>query len=104
MLKYLFVYHGGTHPENETEKASAMDAWGEWFGFLGSAVVDGGHPVGLSTTVSATDVVGNGGTNPVSGYSIVEASDLDDAVKKAQACPLITVHGGTVEVAEVVDM
>lgn len=104
MVKYLFVYHGGTHPASESEKASAMDAWGEWFAFLGSSVVDGGHPVGLSTTVSADAVVDNGGANPVSGYSIVEAQDLNDAVKKAQACPLITVHGGNVEVAEVVDM
>lgn len=104
MLKYLFIYHGGNKPTTESEKASAMDAWGQWFGSMGSTVVDGGHPVGPSTTVTSSEVVDNGGANPTSGYSIVEAEDLDDAVRKAQACPLITIHGGTVEVAEVVDM
>ena len=45
MAKYLFVYHGGSHPETEAEVAAVMDAWGSWLGGMGSAVVDGGNPV-----------------------------------------------------------
>ena len=104
MEKYLFVFHGGSKPDNEVNKARAMDAWGAWFGDLGTAVVDGGNPVGPSTTVSAAGVEHHGGANPTSGYSIIEADGLDDAIAKARACPLITVHGGSVELAEVVDM
>jgi hypothetical protein len=48
MAKYVFVYHGGGAPESEVEGAAVMQAWTEWFGSLGSAVVDAGHPTGES--------------------------------------------------------
>ena len=104
MAKYLFVYHGGKKPESESEIAKEMDAWGQWFGSLGGAVVDGGNPVGLSTTVNSDgSVVDNGGSNPASGYSLIEASSLDDAVAKAKACPILNI-GGSIELAETIDM
>jgi hypothetical protein len=104
MAKYLFVYHGGGKPETQEEVAKVMDAWGQWMGSMGSAVIDGGSPVGMSTTVlSDGSVVDNGGSNPASGYSLIEASDLDDAVTKAKACPILEV-GGSIELAETFDM
>ena len=104
MAKYLFVYHGGKNPETEAEVAAVMDAWGSWLGGMGSAVVDGGNPVGMSTTVNSDgSVVDNGGANPVSGYGMFEASDLNDATSKAKGCPILS-DGGSVELAEVIDM
>ena len=104
MAKYLFIYHGGKHPETEAEVAEVMDAWGNWLGSMGSAVIDGGNPVGKSSTVNPDgSVADNGGANPVSGYSLVEASDLDDAIAKARGCPLLKA-GGSVELAEAIDM
>lgn len=104
MAKYLFVYHGGSHPEGDAEIKEVMDAWGAWFGSMGSAVVDGGNPVGKSSTVQASGkVADNGGANPASGYSLIEASNFDDAVAKAKACPILAA-GGSVELAEVIDM
>lgn len=104
MAKYLFVYHGGKHPETDAEMAEVMDAWGKWMGDMGAAVVDGGNPVGISTTVNPDgSVVDNGGANPASGYGLFEASDHDDAVAKAKGCPILTA-GGSVELAEVIDM
>lgn len=104
MAKYLFVYHGGTNPETEEEVAKVMDAWGNWLGSMGAAVIDGGNPVGLSKTVHPDGSVTNdGGANPVSGYSLIEATDDDDAVAKAKGCPHLE-DGGTIEVAEAMDM
>ena len=104
MSKYLFVYHGGSVPETKEEQAKVMDAWGQWFGSLGSAVVDGGNPVGKSSTVQSNgSVVDNGSSNPVSGFSLIEASNVDDAVTKAQGCPILAA-GGSVELAEALDM
>jgi hypothetical protein len=48
-------------------------------------------------------VTGNGGPNPASGYGLIEASDLDDAVAKAKGCPILQA-GGSVELAEAFDM
>lgn len=104
MAKYLFVYHGGRHPETEAEVKAVMDAWGQWLGGMGADVIDGGNPVGMSTTVMPDgSVVSNGGANPVSGYGLFEASSLDDATAKAKGCPILEA-GGSVELAEVIDM
>jgi len=101
MAKYLFVYHGGEEPEDMKE---FMDAWGAWLGGMGTAVVDGGNPVGPSRTVRPDgSVTDNGGANPASGYSLLEANGMDDALKKAKGCPILTV-GGSIEVAEAFDM
>ena len=104
MAKYLFTYHGGENPETEEEVAKILDDWGAWFGSMGAAVIDGGNPVGPSNTINPDgSVTDNGGPNPVTGYSIVEASDLDDAIAKARGCPLLAA-GGKVELAEAIDM
>ena len=104
MAKYLFVYHGGNNPEPEEEVAKVMDDWGNWLGSMGAAVIDGGNPVGQSTTVNPDgSVTPNGGANPASGYSLVEANDLDDAIAKAKGCPVLKAEG-SVELAEAFDM
>ena len=104
MAKYLFVYHGGESPETDEETREVMDKWGAWLGSMGAAVIDGGNPVGPSSTVNPDGSVSdNGGANPASGYSLIEASDLDDALAKAKGCP-IRESGGSIEVAEAFDM
>ncbi len=103
MSKYLFVYHGGSPPESEEAGKQAMEAWGKWFGSMGADVVDGGNPVGQSTTVGSDgSVASDGGANPATGYSVVEAKDLDDAIAKARGCPILS-SGGSVELAETFD-
>ena len=42
-----------------------------------------------------------GGQNPISGYSLIKANDLESAVKLAGGCPVLS-GGGSVEVGEVV--
>jgi len=104
MAKYLFVYHGGGAPQTKEAQAKAMDAWGSWFGSMGADVIDGGHPIGKSTTVKGDgSVVNNGGANPTSGYSVIEAKTLDDAITKAKRCPILE-SGGSIELAQTLDM
>lgn len=103
MAKYLFVYHGGENPETEEEVAKVMDDWGSWLGGMGAAVIDGGNPVGMSSTVNPDGSVSDSGANPVSGYGLFEASNLDDALAKARGCPILK-DGGSVEIAECIDM
>ena len=104
MAKYLFVYHGGSAPTNPAEIKKVMDAWGAWFGTMGAAVIDGGNPVGKSSTVKSDgSLAEGGGANPASGYSLIEASSLKDAHKKAKGCPILK-SGGSIEIAEVIDM
>lgn len=104
MAKFVYVYHGGSTPQSEAEGKAVMDAWMAWFGSLGAAVVDGGAPLGMSKTVSAKGVVDNGGANPASGYSIIEAADMAAAVTMAKGCPILSDANGSVEIAEAMAM
>ena len=100
MANYLLAYHGGGMPETEEARAKVMAAWGQWFGTLGPALVDGGNPVGRTSTISPSGSVSEGGgANPVAGYSIIKADSMDAAVQMAKGCPLLE-SGGSIEVAE----
>lgn len=104
MPQYMFVYHGGGMPETPEAQEAAMAAWGAWYGAMGDAVLHGGGPAGVSKTVSAAGVADNGGANPVSGLTIVEAADQDAACEMAKGCPMVVDGSGSVEVAEMIQM
>jgi hypothetical protein len=104
MAKYLLAYHGGTMPEDPTESARVMGLWVEWYTSLGAAVLDPGNPVGHAAYVSPDgSVSAGGGANPVSGYTLIEAGSLDEAVAAAKRNPLLA-GGGSIEVAETFTM
>ena len=102
MANYLLVYHGGSMPETPEEQATVMKAWTDWFGELGSNVVDQGNPTSVSRLVS-NDSVSDTGTHKATGYSIIKADDIDQAVRYAQGCPVL-LGGASVEVAEVFEV
>ncbi|MEL6619170.1 MAG: hypothetical protein AAFY39_06990 [Pseudomonadota bacterium] len=104
MPEFIFAYHGGTIPETPEDGEKAMAAWGKWFEDMGEAVVNGGNPVGQSMTVTAAGVAGDGGANPISGYTIVKAENPDAACDLAKGCPMIVDGTGSVEVAPLIEM
>jgi hypothetical protein len=91
-------------PETEAEIAAEMHRWSEWMKGLGDALVDPGNPVGMSKTVSIDGVADNGGANPVSGYSLVMADNMNATLAMAAGCPMVTQGHGSIEVAETHDM
>ncbi len=104
MPKFMFIYHGGGRPETKEEGERVMAAWGAWMEGIGENLIDGGNPAGMSKTVTASGVEDNGGSNPVSGYTLVNAADMDAACEMAKGCPILEGGAGTIEVAEAMEM
>lgn len=99
MASFIFAYHGGKPPVSPEEGAKFMARWRTWVSDLGEAMINPGSLVGKSKTVSASGVSDDGGSNPLSGFSIVTADSMDAALEMARRCP--HVEHGTIEVAEV---
>ncbi len=103
MSIYVFAYHGGKKPESPEEGAKYIAKSKAWVGGLGDAIVNPGTPLGKPKTVSSGGVSDDGGSNPLSGFSIVKADSMDAALEMAKVCPFLDL-GGTLEVAKVMKM
>jgi hypothetical protein len=91
MTKYVLFYLGGGMPETEAETAEVMKAWEEWYTALGTAVVDPGNPfTPVAKTIASGGKVRDGATGGMAtGYTIIQAESIDEAVSMAQSCPVL---------------
>ena len=103
MSKFLFVYHGGGMAESEDAQAKAMAAWGAWFGQLGGCGGRRRQPDRRQCHGEGGRVKPRGGANPATGYSLIEASSIEDAAEKAKGCPILS-SGGSIEVCETINV
>jgi hypothetical protein len=104
MANYVFAYSGGNGmAADQVERDAQFAKWGQWFGELGPAVVDGGAPTGPAKTVTTGGSVTDGGSRGLTGYSIITADSLDAAVGLAKGCPILE-NGGSVDVYEALQM
>lgn len=98
MANFVLLYHGGSMPETPEEGAKIMAAWTDWFGTLGASLVDGGNPASKSRTIAKDGSVADDQAGP-SGYSVIKADSLDEAVELAKGCP-VRLGGASVQVVE----
>jgi len=104
MTNFVLVYTGGGMPEDEAMGAEIMAAWGAWYGKMGAAVVDGGNPFSGAKTVTAEGVSDGAASSPAAtGYTVISADSMDDAVAKVQGHPHLS-YGGQVSVYETFEM
>ncbi len=115
MKEFMLIYKGGD-PEwmknaSQEEMAASMARWGAWMGALQEKeqLASGGSPLefsgkrlnrdGVITDISASEF-----KELVTGFSMVKANDIDEAVSIAKECPIFDHSGITVEVREVMNM
>jgi hypothetical protein len=103
MTDYLLLYSGGSMPETPEEQAASVQAWTDWYATLGDGVKDGGNPTSRQAKTIAPDGSVSDGGGPISGYTVITADSLDDAVAKSKGCPVLQ-SGGSVEVHETFDV
>ena len=95
MTKYVFSYRV---PSEYAPGAETAAEWQDWFGGMGSALVDIGNAV---TDYASLGEVGGSGSRMVA-YSVVSAEDMDSALALAKDCPVMRAGGG-VEVGPVME-
>lgn len=101
MANFVLLYTGGGMPETEAEQAAVMQAWGVWYGKLGSAVVDGGNPfTPVAKSIASNGTVSDGPVGTMAtGYTIIKADSMDAAAEMAKSCPVLQ-SGGQITVYE----
>ena len=102
MADYFLGFYSSIWPETPEEQQKVMGEWGRWFEQLGDAVKEPGAPTVPGKIVSkdgAFDIR----ENPLKGYTVIKADNLDAAVRLAEQCPGIR-DGGRIAVYELVPM
>jgi len=86
MKKYMFLSYGFEPPTQ-----AIQDAWGNWFASIGEKLVDGGSPFGSGREITRDGVKDLPlDLGALTGYCMFNAESMDEAVKIAQSCPIIT--------------
>ncbi len=114
MSQFVFLYRAGqmdgaSSPE---EMQQTMQKWMSWMKELENQgyLKDIGQPLEVAGKVvrgrqkNVTDGPYAETKDIVGGYSLVEASDLDQAVELSKGCPIFELAGGMVEVRPVMKM
>jgi hypothetical protein len=102
MSKFLLVYYGGKMETDPKKQKESMDLWMKWFAGLGKAVIDAGNPTMPGKMISKGSAKAIAG-EVVTGYSIIQADNLEAALKIAKGSPQITA-GGQIGVYSIMEM
>jgi len=105
MAKYVLSYHGGmgempTDPKVVEEMTAA---WGAWYGSIGAALVDGGAPFASHTSIGPDGSQKDNDAPEMSGYTVIDVSDLAAATEIAKGCPVLA-GGSSVQISLCIDM
>ncbi len=95
MPSYVFTYR---QPKDQPLNMEAAEEWFKWFDEIGEHITVPGSAVSTARQVGNVD-----GAQRVSGFTVISARDLDQAVELAQGCPAIG-QGFGLEVGELLEV
>lgn len=111
MSEYLYLYRGGQRPGSPQEAQQVMQKWMTWLQDLERKghLKDKGQPLeGSGKIVSGSKKTVTDGPfaevkDLVGGFSLVEATDLDQAAELSKGCPVLE-RGGAVEIRPIMKL
>ena len=104
MKQFLLTYLGTAPQDMKPEQGQQhMKDYRQWLTDLGDAVVSPANPLKDTHTIHPDGSVTRGGNSTMSGYTIIQAENIEDALDIAKKCPYITI-GGILEVSELLQM
>ena len=93
MKKFVLILYGKVRHEDisKEDMKKTMDKWMVWFATFKDKMVDGGNPFVAGAKVVTAKGVETIQANkwPAKGYTIINAQDMGEATKIAQACPAL---------------
>jgi hypothetical protein len=102
VAKYLVTYHGSDMPHEPEAMAQARDAFMQWAGKSGSALAEPGAPVRSISTISSSGAGTGAADGPITGWSVIEASSVEEATGILADHPFIS-RGGVLQISEPVE-
>jgi hypothetical protein len=103
MSQFVISYIGGNRPANEEEGKAHMAKYKAWLAGLGDAAISPANPFRNTHTVNPDGSVEQGGKTSMSGYTIVAADSIEEAIAIAKDCPFLEMDG-SLEVSELMQM
>jgi hypothetical protein len=103
MANYMISYLGGNQPATPEEGKQHFAKYKQWLSSLGDAAVSPANPLKGTTTINTDGSVSEGGATGMSGFTVVEAESMDDALAMAKSCPFLDI-GGSLEVSELLQI
>jgi hypothetical protein len=101
MSEFLYIYRGGSAPSSPEQMQQRLEKWVAWFKDLGEK----GHLKAPGQPLEPTGKVVSGSQKVITdgpfaetkdlvgGYSLIEATDANQAAELAKGCPLLEVSG-----------
>ncbi len=99
MAQYLIIYTGGNQPTSPDEGRKHFIQYQAWLRDLGDAVVSAMNPIRDTHTISPDGTIKPGSQLAMSGYTIIQANSIDEALELAKTSPFLAI-GGSLEVSE----
>jgi hypothetical protein len=105
MKKFLVLYRSPVSAQEQMSKASpeqskaGMDAWLQWAGKAGHAIVDMGAPTQSVAHLNGTAIAGH-----VGGYGVVQADSAEAAKALFDGHPHLGMPGASIEILELLSM
>jgi hypothetical protein len=102
MTEFLYLYRGGDTEVSASDRQQTMQLWMTWMKDLGEK----GYLKAVGSPLEMTGKLVNGKNKTISdgpfaetkdlisGYTIVQAKDIDEAVTASLGCPIFLVGGG----------
>lgn len=100
MERFLLVYRGSPDSPPDPPQHDAQ-RWTRWFDSLGGRMLDRGSLTHGSVDIDTRLAGPKASSSSLAGYSVLAATDFNEAVALAEQCPIFDEHG-SLEIAHLV--
>lgn len=99
MNEYIITYFGGEKPSTPEAGKAHFAQYQQWLQSLGDAVVSAMNPLRSAVSIAPNGTQVQGSQTGMSGYTILQANSIEEAVEMAKGCPFLGING-RLEIAE----